>query len=39
MTRDGDDDEESTEKRLDVTTGTTDTAGDREFTARDSIEM
>lgn len=37
--RDGDDDEESTKKRLDVTTGTTDTAGDREFTACDSIEM
>ncbi|KYQ46646.1 hypothetical protein ALC60_14395 [Trachymyrmex zeteki] len=26
-------------KRLNVTTGTTDTAGDREFTTRDSIEM
>lgn len=40
MTRNEDDDEESTGKRPNVTTdGTTDTAGDREFTARDSIEM
>lgn len=39
MTRDEDDDEESTQKCLDVTTGTTDTAGDWEFTTRDSIEM
>lgn len=39
MTRDEDDDEESTYKRLDVTTGITDTPGDRKFTARDNIEM
>lgn len=40
MTRNEDDDEESTWKRPNVTTdGTTDTAGDREFMARDSIEM
>lgn len=37
--RDEDDDEEPRWKRLDVTIGTTDTAGDREFTACDSIEM
>lgn len=37
MTRNEDDDEESTWKRPYVTTDTT--AGDREFTARDAIEM